>query len=70
MKANSPAVLHALDAIFDIHAVADADGSIRVTLPKAVTHSQFSDLVGLSQYLQNYPAVVRSGAGVSVIFSC
>ena len=69
MKANSPAVLHALDAIFDTHAQPQADGTVKVVLEKEVSHAQCSDLIGLCQYLGNAPRIARSGAGVTVEFA-
>jgi hypothetical protein len=43
---------------------------VRVTLDKEVTPEQFRDLAQLGAYMDNYPAIKRSGAGVSVVFNC
>ena len=69
--ATSPAVLQALEAIFEKPATVvtgDYTVFVRVNLAKELTAEQFRDLAEFSRYQGYYPAVMRSGTGVSIIF--
>lgn len=58
----------ALEQIFKTKAV-EAGSTLKVTLTHEVAPEEFAPLAQLGTYLNHYPAVIRSGAGVSVIYA-
>jgi hypothetical protein len=69
MKENATTLAAALEAIFDQPAQVKGSTVKAVLTQKELTPTQFLLLAQTSMELNLYPTILRSGAGVSVIYS-
>jgi hypothetical protein len=69
MKENATTLAAALEAIFNQPAKVQGSTVKAVLTEKELTPNQFLLLAQTSMELNHYPTILRSGAGVSVIYS-